>query len=68
MKPVYKVVTPGGQYVAEVFEHPTAGFVWQVDGKRVAYAIPTNFKTSKVRLQFQVCKSFDNMSLLLEVI
>jgi hypothetical protein len=66
MKPVYGVSTKSGQYVCEVFEHPTAGYVWTVDGKRVNYAIPTNLPKSKALLTAMLRISFGDNTLIVE--
>lgn len=66
VKPVYVVSTQKGQYLCEVFLHPSRGFVWtQADGKMVNYAIPETLKTAKLRLQYQVERSFGGQSLVL---
>ena len=64
MKAVYMVSTLSGQYICEVFLHPSRGFVWtQADGRMVNYAIPETLKTAKERLQYQVERSFGGQKL-----
>jgi hypothetical protein len=63
MKPAYIVSTPKGQYICEVFEHPSAGYVWTANGKRINYAIPFSMKTAKDRLTYQVQRSFNDYTL-----
>lgn len=66
MKSVYNVVTKSGQWVCEVFEQRTAGYVWTVNGKRVNYAIPSNLPSSRTLLEKMVRISFGDQTLVIE--
>jgi hypothetical protein len=68
VKPVYIVSTKSGQYVCEVFEHREAGFVWDVNGKRINYAVPTGMRGVIDRVTFQVRRSFGDDTLKVEAL